>query len=180
MNRFLVALSATAALLVLAPAPAYAADPAPCVKGEAESRSHSSVDDGEIRYTKGSQYDVDLRHAIAAWQYAGARIKILPDRATTVNDLHFEDFSDSKSSTAGEWKFNAAPGFTDYIRFNKARMSLYTPKKRRSVAAHELEHALGLCHKDMVKTDSLMWPGVQEDYDVPQPVDKANYRKLWG
>lgn len=29
-------------------------------------------------------------------------------------------------------------------------------------------------------TYSLMWPQVQEDHAVPQAVDKANYKKLWG
>ncbi|WP_371614259.1 matrixin family metalloprotease [Streptomyces sp. NBC_00454] len=66
------------------------------------------------------------------------------------------------------------------IRFDKAKMKGCSPKKRRSVAAHELGHALGLCHKDFRTTYSLMWPQVQEDYDVPQAVDKANYKKPWG
>ncbi|MFD5143026.1 hypothetical protein [Streptomyces sp. NPDC058401] len=51
MQRPLSALSAAAALLLLAPGPAHAVDPAPCLKGESESTSFSSVDAGEIRYT---------------------------------------------------------------------------------------------------------------------------------
>ncbi|MFD9357895.1 matrixin family metalloprotease [Streptomyces sp. NPDC060031] len=180
MNRFFVALSAAASLLLLAPGPARAVDPAPCVKGESESKSRSSVDEGEIRYTDSSQYHAEIKHAIAAWQYSGAKIKIVGDTASTVNDLDFQDFNDAKSTAAGIWSYNAEPAWTDYIRFNKAKMSLYSAKKRRSVAAHELGHALGLCHKDFNTTHSLMWPQVQEDYDVPQAVDKANYKKLWG
>ncbi|MCX5409285.1 hypothetical protein OHA37_36205 [Streptomyces sp. NBC_00335] len=180
MNRFLVALSATASLLLLAPGTAHAVDPAPCVKPESESKSRSSVDEGEIRYTDSSQYDPEIKHAIAAWQYSGAKIKIVGDTTSTVNDLDFQDFNDSKSTAAGIWSYNAAPAWTDYIRFNKAKMSSYSAKKRRSVAAHELGHALGPCHKDFETTNSLMWPQVQEDFDVPQAVDKANYKKLWG
>ncbi|MEU9713860.1 hypothetical protein [Streptomyces sp. NPDC047976] len=43
------ALSTAAALLLLAPGPAHAVDPAPCVKGASESKSHSSVDGSELR-----------------------------------------------------------------------------------------------------------------------------------
>ncbi|MFD6891148.1 matrixin family metalloprotease, partial [Streptomyces sp. NPDC059957] len=68
----------------------------------------------------------------------------------------------------------------DSISINKARMKDYAPKKRRSVVAHELGHALGLCHKAKATTESLMWPTVQDTYDVPQGVDKANYKRLWG
>ncbi|MDA5286557.1 matrixin family metalloprotease [Streptomyces sp. Isolate_45] len=181
MKRPLSAFSAAAAaLLLLAPGPAHAVDPAPCLKGESESTSFSSVDAGEIRYTDSAAYLTEINHAISAWRYSGSKIKIFADTADTGNDLDFEEFNDPKQAAAAIWKYKAAPGWTDYISINKARMKDYAPKKRRSVVAHELGHALGLCHKAKTTSESLMWPTVQDTYDVPQGVDKANYKRLWG
>ncbi|MFC9820017.1 matrixin family metalloprotease [Streptomyces erythrochromogenes] len=72
---------------------------------------------------------------------------------------------------------------TDLIRFNKARMDTYDGATRRMVAAHELGHALGLCHKSgsgRNAVSSVMWPDVARYPDAPTDVDKANLKKLWG
>ncbi|MFD3762496.1 matrixin family metalloprotease [Streptomyces sp. NPDC058622] len=187
MRNLLAGPAAFAAVLLLAPAPAHAAVPAPCIaksgSDASETREDSSVDDGEIRWTASTKYRAEYNHANRAWSYPGARIRIAPDAATTVNDRNYEDFSDARSSAAGVWSRRPGPAATDLIRFNKARMDTYDPATRRMVAAHELGHALGLCHKSGSDTNavkSVMWPDVAQYPDVPTDVDKANLKKLWG
>ncbi|KOU76254.1 hypothetical protein ADK96_02190 [Streptomyces sp. IGB124] len=71
----------------------------------------------------------------------------------------------------------------ELVRFNKARMDTYDPATRRMVAAHELGHALGLCHKSgsgKNAVSSVMWPDAAQYPDAPTDVDKANLKKLWG
>lgn len=104
-------------------------------------------------------------------------------RGAIVNDLNYEDFSDTRNAAAGLWSRHPGPAATDLIRFNKARMDTYEPATRRMVAAHELGHALGLCHKSgsgKNAVESVMWPDVAQYPDVPTDVDKANLKKLWG
>ncbi|AQT70364.1 matrixin family metalloprotease [Streptomyces sp. fd1-xmd] len=187
MRNFLAGPAVFAAVLLLAPAPAHAAVAAPCIarsgSDATETREDSSVDDGEIRWTASTKYKAEYVHANRAWSYPGARIRIAPDTATTVNDLNYEDFSDPRSSAAGVWSRRPGPAATDLIRFNKARMDTYDPTTRRMVAAHELGHALGLCHKSGSgpnAVSSVMWPDVARYPDAPTDVDKANLKKLWG
>ncbi|MEU3721555.1 matrixin family metalloprotease [Streptomyces sp. NPDC031705] len=187
MRNLAAGLAAFATVLLVAPAPARAATAAPCLAKSGhdatETRGDSSVDEGEIRWTAGTKYKAEYQHANRAWSYSGAKIKIAPDSATTVNDLHYEDFSDGRNPAAGQWARHPGPAATDVIRFNKARMDTYDAATRRMVAAHELGHALGLCHKsDSGKSavQSVMWPEAAPYPDVPTAVDKANYKKLWG
>ncbi|MER5486063.1 matrixin family metalloprotease [Streptomyces sp. NPDC002812] len=184
MKRLFAALSAAAALLLTAPPPAAAVAAVRCVKGESESRSYSSVDDGEIRWTATTAYADAYKHALKAWQYAGHKIKLAPDSASTVNDLEFVDYNAPKDTAAAKWNYRGGPGQTDYIRFNTAAMKNADRTKRRQIAAHELGHALGLCHKSDAGgpgyVRSLMWPGAHAYFDLPQDVDRANYSKLWG
>ncbi|MET9695120.1 matrixin family metalloprotease [Streptomyces sp. NPDC006514] len=184
MKRLSSGLSVAAALFLTAPPPAAAVAAAPCVRGESESRSRSSVDDGEIRWTANTAYADAYKHALKAWQYTGHEIKLAPDSATTVNDLEFVDYNDPKDHAAAKWNYRGGPGQTDYIRFNTAAMKNASQTKRRQIAAHELGHALGLCHKSDAGGSgyvrSLMWPTAHEYFDLPQDVDRANYAKLWG
>ncbi|MBT2449220.1 hypothetical protein J7F03_19395 [Streptomyces sp. ISL-43] len=181
-------LAVAAAALLVAPPPAVAlVNPAPCIAKSGtdatETREDSSVDEDEIRYSDSTKYDDAIKYAIKAWQYSGSKIKILPDTGTTVNDLEFADYSDTKSTAAGYWQRRPQVAATDYIRFNKAKMDNYDTQKKREVAAHELGHALGLCHKSGSKPNpvtSLMWPEVHSLFADPTDVDKANYKKLWG
>ncbi|MDA5280012.1 hypothetical protein [Streptomyces sp. Isolate_45] len=177
----LLPIAAACAVLATPPTPAYAADPLPCVKGESESRDRSAVDDGEIRFTDETVYDDARKFAISAWQYSGTKIKILGDSATTVNDLEFRDenLGSGRDAPVGEYRYRAAPGFTDYIVFNKQRMGKDADYGRH-VALHELGHALGLCHKPEGKVATLMWKEIRISMNRPQDADKANHKKLWG
>ncbi|MEU9943563.1 hypothetical protein [Streptomyces lavendulae] len=187
MSNLVAGLAALATVLLLAPAPARAAVAAPCIatsgSDATETREDSSVDEGEIRWTASTKYKAEYQHANRAWSYSGAKIKIAPDSATTVNDLNYEDFSDARNAAAGVWSRHPGIAATDLIRFNKARMDTFDAATRRMVAAHELGHALGLCHKSgsgKNAVESVMWPEAARYPDVPTDVDKANHRRLWG
>lgn len=105
MRNLLAGPAAFAAVLLLAPVPAHVAVAAPCIaksgSDATETREDSSVDDGEIRWTASTKYRAEYAHANRAWSYPGARIRIAPDAATTVNDLNYEDFSEARNAAAG-------------------------------------------------------------------------------
>ncbi|MDV9186828.1 matrixin family metalloprotease [Streptomyces sp. SR27] len=157
---------------------------APCVRGETEGRGESAVDDGEIRYTEATKYDAVRKHAQKVWQ-AGplSKVKIREDTAITVNDLEWRDYK-KKDGHGGYYAHRGAVAATDYIYLNKQYLdppgNLSKPGFQQSVAAHELGHALGLCHKTD-RVFSLMWTNVADPpVTGPSAVDKANYKKMWG
>ncbi|WP_158983290.1 matrixin family metalloprotease [Streptomyces sp. NRRL F-5193] len=165
-----------------APRPAAAA---PCMPGETDGKGKSSVDSGEIRYTEATKYDAARKHAQNAWTAGAAlsKVKIRPDTATTVNDLEWRDYS-KKDGHGGYRNQRTGIAQTDYIYLNKHYLdppgAWSEEKFQRSVAAHELGHALGMCHKAQ-SVFSLMWKAVADPpVEKPSDVDKANYRKIWG
>ncbi|MFF2231621.1 zinc metalloprotease [Streptomyces anulatus] len=155
--------------------------PAPCISGERERSSESAVDDNEIRWTDKTRYDVPRKHALKAWQYSGSKIKLRPDSSTTVNDLEFRDYRGGTGERAAVAQYvrDSGTAATDYVRFNRDKMSGRSRAFMNSAAAHELGHALGLCHKSGGVL-SLMWTDISSPpITSPQAVDKANYSKLW-
>lgn len=178
-----------APLILISPSPSALVDrqtraavaPAPCVSGERERRSESAVDDGEIRWTDKTRYDGPRENALKAWQFSGARIKLRADSATTVNDLEFRDYRGGTGDRAAVAQYvrDSGTAATDYVQFNRDKMSGRSRAFMNSAAAHELGHALGLCHKGG-RVLSLMWTDIASPpITSPQAVDKANYKALW-
>lgn len=178
-----------APLILTSPSPSALADQqtraavarAPCISGERERRSESAVDDGEIRWTDKTRYDGSRKHALKAWQFSGAKIKLRADSATTVNDLEFRDYRGGTGDRAAVAQYvrDSGTAATDFVQFNRDKMSGRSRAFVNSAAAHELGHALGLCHKSG-RVLSLMWTDIASPpITSPQAVDKANYSKLW-
>ncbi|GAA2425626.1 hypothetical protein GCM10010433_27030 [Streptomyces pulveraceus] len=93
--------------------------------------------------------------------------------------LHWRDYSKAAGKGA-YYEHHGGAVATDVIHLN--RKSLDKPGKyvsselRRHVSAHELRHALGLCHKSE-NVASLMWaPPVTLPITEPIDTDKASYR----
>ncbi|WP_338686094.1 hypothetical protein QD712_35635 [Streptomyces acidiscabies] len=143
--------TATATALLLTNSPyAHRVPAAACVAGESETRSLS-------------------------------KIKVRADSATTVNDLEWRDY-DRADGRAAYYHYRGGVAETDYIYLNKRVLDSRehgTRDYRRATAAHELGHALGLCHKSG-RVLSLMWTSVDPVITAPTDTDQANYRRLWG
>ncbi|MEE1741177.1 matrixin family metalloprotease [Streptomyces sp. BE147] len=186
-----LAASSAAVVLLAIPAPVCAtaaARPHTCVDGRPDSRGRSSVDGRELAWDDASKFDDARRHAVKVWT-AGTlkQVKIKPDSATSYADLEWRDANSTAADwhlTYGRWDPNTG---TDYLWLNRAyldaRKVLGTNGHRRRVAAHELGHALGFCHKSFAH-HSVMW----EDYDNiatkktngPTSNDVTAYHALWG
>ncbi|MFI0990431.1 hypothetical protein [Streptomyces exfoliatus] len=164
------------------PPTAAAVGPAPCLRGESETKGFSAVDSGEIRWTDATKYDRAREHSLKVWKYQGSKIALAPDGAFTVNDLEFRDYKGSSADGAAVASYTNDPriGATDYVSFNTTKVDGRARDVQNAAAAHELGHALGLCHK-ADRYNTVMKKLIQDPpITGPQAVDRANYKKLRG
>ncbi|MFB7588475.1 hypothetical protein [Streptomyces sp. NPDC056169] len=194
MDDLALAAASAAVVLLAVPAPVHAASvaaPHKCEKGEVDSRGRSSVDGNEIAWDDESKFDDARKHAVKVWT-AGTlkQVKIKADGATSYADLEWRD----ANSVTGKWSdvygMWAARHGTDHLLLNRAYLDdgkrYGKTEHRRRVAAHELGHALGFCHKEYGygMYPSLLWA----DYghiegkriDAPTSHDVNAYHALWG
>ncbi|MFJ2743674.1 matrixin family metalloprotease [Streptomyces sp. NPDC087440] len=165
-----------------------AAAPARCTDG-VDSRGDSSVDGREIAWEDSTAYDDARRHAVRAWTERARgldRVRFRPDDSFSYADLEWTD----TDRTDGKWHNTGAawsgrPG-TDVVFMNDAYLAdgrrYGATRWRRIVAAHELGHALGFCHKSQDWYFTLMERGVTDLPADGRPTrqDVTNYRRLWG
>ncbi|MEV0323227.1 hypothetical protein ACIBKX_25900 [Streptomyces sp. NPDC050658] len=166
---------------------AQVAAPAKCMNGQQDSRGRSSVDGGEIAWEDESQFDDARRHAHRVWSRSGLnRVKFPADDAGRIADLEWSDVNTTRppwKNVLGRWR--GVQG-TDNLQLNKGYLGAGKPygntRSRHMIAAHELGHALGFCHKNPSAYRSLMAPNTFDmpSNGAPTPRDRKNYHALWG
>ncbi|MEW1701138.1 hypothetical protein [Streptomyces sp. NPDC091278] len=191
-NLFALAAAAAAAVLLAVPHPARAAAAAHrCEGGDIDSRGRSSVDGTELAWDDSTKFDDARRHAIGIWAADTlTRVRIKPDDAGSYADLEWKDTSQTGQGwnlVYGKWDPNTG---TDHLWLNRAYLDDGKPRgkdvHRRRVAAHEVGHALGFCHKNYGtgQYPSLLWAdhGLIEGKGINGPTltDIQAYHAPWG
>ncbi|MFI6339744.1 hypothetical protein [Streptomyces sp. NPDC050535] len=192
-SDFGLAAAVAATVLLAVPQPAAAADPgraaapAGCADGGKDSRDRSSVHEWEVRWEDGTRFNDALAHANRAWS-AGSLTQVAVRSAGpgAPVELSWRDVNRTGpgwKNVYGKW--TSRPG-VDTIHLNRAYLDDGRRRgdtwARRVVAAHELGHALGFCHKSAGRYATLM------DADFgrlpadgrPTKQDRRNYHGLWG
>lgn len=149
------------------------------------------MDGAELAWDDGTRFDDARSRAVKVWT-AGTltKVRIKPDDATSYADLEWGD----ANSTSAKWRDVygrwAAQHGTDQLLLNRAYLDdgkrYGKDVHRRRIAAHELGHALGFCHKDYGTGmyPSLLWADYGhiegKKIDRPTETDIKAYHALWG
>lgn len=141
------------------------------------------VGDDKILYYKisGTQFESYFNEAVQGWNSIGGEtgVKILPATSGGRVDMEVKD----GDRPEGVMATTGYEGDYGYLEFDPDMMNSATDNARRSVAYHEVGHALRLAHTPD-GTPSIMKSSVDmdssENIDAPTEYDIGEYRNVWG
>lgn len=134
---------------------------------------YDSVDGGEVRWEDETQYDDARVWAMDRWRLGP--IALLKDAWNTNADLEWKDGNYGATGWDGLYVNESG---ADDIRLNQYYFNTYSDFNKRSVATHEMGHALGLNHGDY---GQLMYScSTCSGVNTPQSHDLQDYHELWG
>lgn len=136
-----------------------------------------SVDGREIRYQDNTTWDDSRTQAESRWEALPGGVNILPDSATTINDLDIGNYS-ANDGLCGFWDGKVGE---DVLRLNNSYYNGASTTNRRACTLHEFGHAHGLAHSynDQVMDDCPV-SACGSVYTAPQSHDRSDYASLWG
>lgn len=179
INLLLLAtLSALLAIMLLA-----AGVPASAHENEVDSVDSTK----SIHYRDYQRYDDARSFAVSAWNNlnvgeGGSDVSIRADTDSTSADLDFHDYYADDGRT-GYYTTSPSP---DRIYFNERNMNTKDTFNKRTVATHELGHALRLEHpsgssdSEYWRTRSVMYKcSTCTPFNTPQEHDRNDYYAYW-
>lgn len=142
---------------------------------------NDSVDGRQIRYgiVNGTPDQPYIHYAIDAWN-VGDCIDILPDSASTIEDLTYSMGAYGDTGFDGQWTPRVG---ADSISINLSYTKNYAAYQIKGLIAHETGHALGIGdHTSASWGHIIMADSTQQrsTSTVPKAHDIVDYEALWG